>query len=211
MRAVLFDWDGTLVNSAEATFRCYQRMFSSQGIAFDAETFQRSYSPDWHQTYRAVGLPEDKWAAMDEVFTEEYVRENSQLLPGALDVLRRLGSLGVAQGVVTSGNRKRVLQELDRFEISPFFATVICHEDTPNKKPHPEPLLVALEELVVPHSAAVYVGDSPEDVEMARAAGVYSVGIPGGFPNHDALSAAEPDMLAPSLEKALAKLLDDAA
>jgi phosphoglycolate phosphatase len=59
---------------------------------------------------------------------------------------------------------------------------------------------------VAPGEAA-YVGDSPEDVKMAQAAGVRAVGVPGGFPNREALAAARPDLLAPSLEGALDLLL----
>jgi phosphoglycolate phosphatase-like HAD superfamily hydrolase len=56
---------------------------------------------------------------------------------------------------------------------------------------------------------AVYVGDSPEDVQMARAAGVTAVGIPGGFPNRDALAAARPDVLEASLTGALDQVLGE--
>jgi phosphoglycolate phosphatase-like HAD superfamily hydrolase len=55
------------------------------------------------------------------------------------------------------------------------------------------------------------VGDSPEDVAMAKAAGVRAVGIPGGFPNRAALAASAPDLLAPSLEAAVAALLGEPA
>ncbi len=54
---------------------------------------------------------------------------------------------------------------------------------------------------------AAYVGDSPEDVQMAHAAGVFAVGIPGGFPNRHALGCAAPELLAPSLEAAVSTLL----
>ena len=46
--AVLFDWDGTLVDSAEASYRCYVRLFDSYGIGFDRTRFERTYSPNWH-------------------------------------------------------------------------------------------------------------------------------------------------------------------
>ena len=85
---------------------------------------------------------------------------------------------------------------------------MVCGGETRERKPHPEPLLVALEKLGVPPEEAVYVGDSPEDVTMARAAGVFAVGIPGGFPNREALEASAPDLLSPSLEAALRELVD---
>ena len=51
LRAVLFDWDGTLSDSAEASFRCYARLFPEYGIPFARHDFQRTYSPDWYRTY----------------------------------------------------------------------------------------------------------------------------------------------------------------
>ena len=57
LRAVLFDWDGTLVNSAETSFRAYVGLFRELGIAFDREEYRRTYSPNWHRTYEALGLP----------------------------------------------------------------------------------------------------------------------------------------------------------
>jgi len=79
--------------------------------------------------------------------------------------------------------------------------------DTPNRKPHPEALLLALERMAVAPGRAAYVGDSPEDVEMARAAGVRAVGVPGGFPNREALAASRPDLLAPDVLSAVNALV----
>ena len=87
------------------------------------------------------------------------------------------------------------------------FATAVCGGETARRKPHPEPLLTALGKLAVPPAECAYVGDSPEDVAMARAAGALAVGIPGGFPNREALRAASPDLLFPSLDEAVEALL----
>lgn len=203
LRAVLFDWDGTLVDSASASFRAYVALFGSFGIRFGREQFERSYSPNWYVTYEAVGLPKDKWDEADERWLRLYALETSGLLPGARDALGRLRSRGLAQGLVSSGSRERVASDLVRLDVDAFFSVVVCGGDTENRKPHPEPLLVALERMRLVAAAAVYVGDSPEDVEMARAAGVFAVGIPGGFPNRATLAASAPDILSPSLEHAL--------
>jgi phosphoglycolate phosphatase-like HAD superfamily hydrolase len=84
---------------------------------------------------------------------------------------------------------------------------VVCSEDVTHRKPHPDALLTGLAKLEVAPAAAAYVGDAPEDVEMARAAGVLSVGVPGAFPNHDALIAARPDEFAESLMLAVRRLI----
>ena len=65
LTAVLFDWDGTLADSAEASFRCYVDLFASYNLPFDRDTFQRTYSPNWHRTYAAIGLPRESWDEAD--------------------------------------------------------------------------------------------------------------------------------------------------
>jgi len=209
-RAVLFDWDGTLVDSAEATFRSYVALFAEFGIDFDRTRFGLTYSPDWRRTYRAVGLAEDRWAEADKRWILHYTREKTGLLPGARPALERLNQAGLLLGLVTSGDRGRVTEELVELDVHRFFGAVVCGGDLPMKKPRPEPLLHALEHLRVIARDAAYVGDSPEDVQMTRAAGAFSVGIPGGFPNHDALAASAPDAQAETLEAAAALLLRQA-
>lgn len=207
MRAVFFDWDGTLVDSAEASFRTYCRVFSAHGVPFDREVFARSYSPDWYRTYEVVGLPREHWRQADELWLARYAEEEAKLLPGAQEALVSLASAGLAAALVTSGSRARIEKELAALGLSPYFATLVCSEDSPKRKPDPDPLRVGLSLLSVRPSDAACVGDSPEDVAMARAAGVFSVGIPGGFPNREALYGAGPDLLASSLADAVERLI----
>jgi phosphoglycolate phosphatase len=204
---VLFDWDGTLVDSAEASYRCYVRLFDSYGIGFDRARFESTYSPNWQRTYEAVGLARELWPEADQRWLEHYDRERSRLVPGAREALARLAGAGVAQGVVTSGDRSRVSRELAALEVEAYFKTVVYGGDTPTRKPHPEALLLALGRMAVAPERAAYVGDSPEDVEMARAAGVRAVGVPGGFPNREALAASRPDVLARDVTAAIDLLL----
>jgi HAD superfamily hydrolase (TIGR01549 family) len=206
LRAVLFDWDGTLLDSAESSYRCYVRLFGSFGMSFDRAAYERTYSPNWYRTYAAVGLPETAWAEADARWLGFYAEEASRLLPGAREALRAVAAHGLTIGLVTSGDRQRVARELVLHDLDRAFATVVCADDARMKKPHPEALLLALDRLGVESGGAVYVGDSPEDVEMARAARVRSVGVPGGFPNRDALEAARPDVWAESLGEAVAVL-----
>ena len=207
LAAVLFDWDGTLVDSAEVSYRCFLRLFESYGFGFDRAAFARTYSPNWILTYRAMALPERDWPEADARWVGYYQDERSFLLPGASEALTLLGERGKGRGLVTSGDRERVRGELQRFGLDGHFGAILCGQDVGNRKPHPEGLLRALDRMGVAPGEAAYVGDSPEDVEMARAAGVFSVGIPGGFPNREALVASKPDLLTASLSEAVAALL----
>jgi HAD superfamily hydrolase (TIGR01549 family) len=207
LRAVLFDWDGTLANTAEASYRCYEKLFGGYGITFDRDAFQRTYSPNWHLTYTALGLPTDRWAEADALWLTHYQGEHVALIEGAREALGRLKGARIPLGLVTSGDRVRVARELAELEMAPLFDVVVCAEDIVNRKPHPEALLLALDRLHVHPAAAAYVGDSPEDIAMAREAGVFAIGIPGGFPNREALLASRPDQVAQSVTDAVDALL----
>jgi phosphoglycolate phosphatase len=207
LRAVLFDWDGTLVDSAARTYHCYVRVFSAYGIDYDHEAFERTYSPDWYRTYEDVGLSREHWPEADARWISCYETETSRLLPGAREALERLAARGIALGLVSSGDGSRVRREIEALGLEGLFAAVVCGGETARRKPDPEPLLAALERLRVHPAESAYVGDSPEDVTMAKSAGAFAVGIPGGFPNREALAASRPDVLVPSLHEALAVLL----
>jgi len=209
-QAVLFDWDGTLVNTAEASYRCYEKLFGSYGIAFDRDAFRRTYSPNWHLTYSALGLAQERWAEADARWLGHYCEEEVVLIEGAREALLRVREAGVRAGLVTSGDRVRVSRELADLGVAALFEVLVCAEDTVQRKPHPEALLLALERMRVAPGQAVYIGDSPEDVQMAQAAGVRAVGIPGGFPNREALAAARPDLLEATLAGALDRVLGTA-
>lgn len=211
LRAAVYDWDGTLLDSAEASFRCYVKLFGSYGITFDRASFERTYSPDWYRTYRELGLPEASWSEANDRWLDLYRSETCPLLPGAAAALDALHQAGVAQGLVTSGSSARVEADLARLGLASRFDVVVAGGDVRHRKPHPEGLLIALDRLRVGPTEAAYVGDSPEDIEMAHAAGVFAVAVPGGFPNRAALLAARPQVAVRDVAEAAALLVALAA
>jgi HAD superfamily hydrolase (TIGR01509 family) len=182
-------------------------VFERFDVPFDRAAFERTYSPDWYRTYRTLGLDEGHWPEADRLWQSHYATDSAALLAGAREALDRLRDAGVTLALVTSGERQRVEREQAALGLAGAFATMVCGGETPHRKPHPQPLLVALGRLEVAAAESVYVGDSPEDVEMARAASVFTVGIPGGFPNREALARARPDLFAAGLEEAVDRLL----
>ena len=207
IRAALFDWDGTLADTAEATFRCYVRMFASFGIAFDRDAYIRSYSPNWYHTFQTLGIPEHRWPEADEAWLREFAVEKVELIDGARDLIHALDERGVSIGIVTSGTRSRVTREIEAHGLAPRMRECVFGSDVAEKKPHPAALSLCIERMSVDANEAVYVGDSPEDIHMAHAAGVYSIAVPGGYPNREALLAAKPDAVASSLAEVAQILL----
>ncbi len=130
--------------------------------------------------------------------------------PGVEESLARLREAGIKIAVVTSKRRHSVGLALDSFpklrEVVDLFVTM---EDTTEHKPRPEPLLKGLELLGnVPRENAAYVGDSPFDIEAAKAAGLASVGVSWGAFTEDSLRAAAPDHLVSDLDEAVDVLLE---
>ena len=182
-------------------------MFADFGIPFDRDTFARTYSPAWHHTYRCLNFPEDRWAEADQKWLDYFADETTTLIDGAREALERLAEHDVIRGIVTSGTRRRILGELVNLGIDHHFARVVCGDDGHRHKPDPEALAVCLDRLGIDAEDAAYVGDSAEDVMMARGAGVFSVGVRGNYPNHDGLVAASPDLMANSLAHAIEHLV----
>ncbi len=205
LRAILFDWDGTLLDSFHADSQAFLAMFREIGIAWGIEDLERHYSPDWYRMYRAARLPRARWEEADRIWGKHYRKQEPALLPGARRVLRALARR-YELGLVTTGDRSRVCRQLKRFRLTEMFAAQICGGDTRRRKPHPEPLLTALRQMRIEPEASVYVGDAPEDVEMARRAGVAAIAVLGAFPIEPRLRAAKPEFLLSSIEH-LPKLL----
>lgn len=198
VKGVLLDWDGTLLDSFDADTAAYLEMFRKLGIGWGIAELNRHYSPDWYRVYRAAGVRRERWEEADRVWRRAYEKHRPQLMAGARQVLWRLGGR-YRLGLVTSGNGKRVKRQLRRFGLTSLFDARVYHEDCRRRKPHPEPLLMALGKMELAAAAAVYVGDAPEDVEMARRAGVRAVGVLGPFPTEKRLRASRPDALLDSL------------
>ena len=197
---MLLDWDGTLLDSYAADSRAYLAMFREMRIDWGMAELERHYSPDWYQVYRAAGIPRPKWGRADRLWRTAYRAECPPLLPGARAVVRLLQRSFVL-GLVTSGDRTRVGRQLREFGLANYFAARVCSEDASRKKPHPAPLKLALERLEARPEECVYVGDAPEDVEMARRAGVRPIGVFGPFPTADRIRAAQPDLLLRSIRE----------
>src|SRR5713226_9822896 len=200
IEGVLFDWDGTLIDSYHADTSAYLAMFKEMGIAWGLQELEKNYSPNWYQVYRAAGLPRKRWEDADRVWRVHYAMHRPKLIAGARRVLARLGD-DHHLGLVTSGDRDRVTRQLREFRLTTFFAARVCSGDTPRKKPHPEPLRMALRQMKVDPSVCVYVGDAAQDVEMAQRAGVRAIGVLGPFPTEKSLRAARPEFLLESLDE----------
>ena len=200
LRAVIFDWDGTLLDSYHADSQAYLSMFRDLGIPWSMRELDHHYSPDWYNVYRAAGIPETRWMEADKLWRTYYSEHRPKLMEGAREVVEQIARRH-RLGLVTSGDRNRVESQLREFALLRKFRTRVCGGETERNKPDPSPLLAALEKMKVKAEECVYVGDTPEDLEMSRAAEVRAIAVLGPFPTEQRLRAAEPEFLLKRIEE----------
>ena len=196
---LLFDWDGTLADSAGLGLIAFQKTFADLEVVFPLEVYEATYSPNWYATYEALGLPEEKWRAADDLWLKHYGEQTAQLIEGAAQTLVDLKQKGYRLGVVSSGSESRVCREIEQGALGEVFEVVVCNEHIVNKKPHPEGLEIALRRLGCVSSKSCYVGDAPEDIQMGKQAGVFTVGVRSSYPSSARVLSTNPDLYLESL------------
>ena len=187
-RAVLFDFDDTLVDSLPARVAAMRQAFTAAQIASPtAEEFYRTvHGGDFIAAVSDLEQSLGKDLGLLEMYRQRYWNKEPgeiRLHPGVRDLLERLSSQGTLLAVVTSKGRAVPVvngrgggasYEMRELQIDHFFRALIGLEDVTRLKPDPEGILMALDRLGVEPSNALYVGDAPADMAAATAAGVRS-------------------------------------
>jgi phosphoglycolate phosphatase len=195
VKLFVFDWDGTLQDSAEGTLRAYETIFDEAGIPLQRADFLATYSPDWYRTYEALGLPREKFEWADGRWLELFSQFPRQLLPRVSETLRALREKGYQVALLTAAAASRLHRELEEYKIGGLFHHVRTMDQYSVRKPDPRALLSLLVESETAPHEAIYVGDAVEDIQMGRGAGTYTLAVPSAFVSKDTLITAQPDFL----------------
>jgi HAD superfamily hydrolase (TIGR01549 family) len=202
MQAILFDWDGTLVDSLGAFHRANATVMASFGLPFDEVLYRRHYVPDWRLMYLRLGVPGDRLDEANELWHATFATDADVIaFEGVAAALGRLRDAGQELGLVTAGDRAIVVPQLERTGLAELLPTRVFGDDLPVHKPDPAPLRKALEllDLADRPDEVAYVGDARTDMEMARAVGVRPVGIVSVIGDPGELRAAGADEVASSV------------
>ncbi|HGL4482768.1 TPA: phosphoglycolate phosphatase [Klebsiella oxytoca] len=223
IRAVAFDLDGTLVDSApgltaavdnalyalELPMAGEERVVTWIGNGADV-LIQRALT--WARQERATlraaqGKPSvdhddipqaEQQAILRKLFDRYYgevAEEGSFLFPAVADTLGALHAKGLPLALVTNKPTPFVAPILSSLDIAKYFTVVIGGDDVKNKKPHPEPLLMVAEKLGLAPAELLFVGDSRNDIQAAKAAGCCSIGLTYGYNYGEPISLSEPDYI----------------
>ena len=212
MDAIVFDWDGTLMDSLAAVFDANAKVLAEFGVPFDEARYRAAYTPDWRVMYERLGVPLATMEAAGDRWLELYAdTDDAQLLPGAAEALRRLADAGFVLGLVTAGDQVVVEAQMERLGVGGLLPIRVYGSDDVAAKPHPDPLLRALRQLERTDRAhlARYVGDVPDDMRMARAVGALGIGVESAIGVREELLAAGATAVFPSVSTFVDRLLDD--
>lgn len=206
-RAVLWDVDGTLVDSSEYHWRSWRDALAAESFTLTRERFAASFgqrNDEILRDYFGADFPAAEVERVGGAKETEYrrlVRESGvELLPGVRRWLERLRRDGWLQAVASSAPRANLDAILAALRIEEFFRAVVSAEDVTRGKPDPQVFLTAAERLGVAPGSCVVVEDAPAGTEAARRAGMRAVGV---LTSHTSIEA---DLVARRLDE----LPDDA-
>jgi HAD superfamily hydrolase (TIGR01509 family) len=195
-RAVLFDVDGTLVNSLDGYRLAASRAVQPYGWSVSREAVRQSLNTgeqfwdlvvpvEFHNDVDLIArLRRDTMSHWPAVLDESVV-----LYPGIGTMLARLRSAGVRLGICTA-SRGESFRPLERAGLMDCFEEIVTARDVTSRKPHPEGLLLCMARMGIRPEETVYVGDSVADVQASHAAGMYAIGVLTGAADSSLLSGA---------------------
>jgi pyrophosphatase PpaX len=194
---VLFDLDGTLIDSVRLILDSYHHTLAAHGLEpmSDAHWLAGLGTPLRVQ-FRNWSDDPVRLEAMIETYREYNLTHHDAMVtayPGAVEMVRAIRGAGYRTGLVTSKNRPGALRGLRLVGLEDAMELIIGPDEVTHPKPHPEPILKALGALGEPAAATIYVGDSVHDMESGRAAGVRTAAVLWGPFEREDLARTEPD------------------
>jgi 2-phosphoglycolate phosphatase len=198
LKAVVFDFDGTLVDSYQAITASVNHVRATHHLPPLTEPEVRrcvGRGPAYLLKHTVGSTDLDKDMALYRAHHPSVLRSGTHLLPGVSETLDILKRSGLRLAVCSNKPRDFTRELLEALRLTSWIEVVIGPEDAARIKPAPDMLLAALQRLKVAPAEALYVGDMVVDLETARAAGVAVWVIPTGSDERSTLQAATPDRL----------------
>jgi HAD superfamily hydrolase (TIGR01509 family) len=201
VRAVIFDVDGTLVDSLTAFRIVAERAAARHGLAISERAVRRALNTN--QPFWDLVLPAEEPNRLEVIHRlkeqasrdwPDVLRRHGRVVPGLHVTLQTLRSRGARLGIMT-GSHGGSLEPLRQDSLLDFFESIVTGQDVERPKPDPQGLLKCAAVLGVESDEAVYVGDTPLDVLAGKAAGMFSVAVLSGAGDSALLSASGPDRI----------------
>lgn len=198
MECVLFDLDGTIVNTNELIINSFMHALKDnnlppltreQMIPHMGTTLH--YQLSTFSGLEDISVLERSYRSYNNAHHDKLVRA----FPQVNETMEELRRRGIRMGVVTTKIRPSTFKTLEKFDLLKYMDTIVTVNDVTYPKPHPEPVLTAVANLGVDPARTLMVGDSAVDIQSAKAAGVRVAGVAWSLKGEDVLRTYEPDYI----------------
>jgi phosphoglycolate phosphatase len=202
---LIFDWDGTLMNSAGHIVDSIQKACADLGIPVPSDRECRQIiGLGLTQALQTLlpNLAEEDYPRLVERYRHHYLGRDAEipLFEGVYEGLRELHQAGFVLAVATGKSMIGLQRAMEYHDLGEFFSSTRCADQT-HSKPHPAMVLEILDELMMQPSQAIVIGDTSHDMLMAQNAGVDRLAVSYGAHEHDDLLAHDPVALLHSFEE----------
>lgn len=207
LKAVLFDLDGTLLDSIPLIRRCFERVFAEFEIPWGDGAVMKTVGLPLGQVAETYAPGQaDRFLKSYTEFYRDHQQSMIDLFPGTKETLASLEGAGYRLALVTSKRREPAISNLAITGLDRYLQHVVTVEDTSRPKPYPDCLLRGLELLAAEPEEAIYVGDSWFDVQTGKNAGVATAGVTWGIASREELDPYQPDLIADDWSQLLSAL-----
>jgi phosphoglycolate phosphatase len=202
---LVFDWDGTLMDSTAAIAESLQAACAELGVTVPGNERARhviGLGLSDALAHAVPDLPPGEYPRLLELYRRHFLLRDSgtTLFPGAADMIRELHNRGFLLAVATGKSRRGLDRALSETGLASFFHTTRC-ADEGFPKPHPDMLETVMDTLAAERESTLMIGDTTHDLEMARAAGVAAVAVTYGAHDREALAACAPVVLIDEIQR----------
>ncbi|EJW89529.1 HAD-superfamily hydrolase, subfamily IA, variant 3 [gut metagenome] len=181
IKALITDFDGTLVDTFEANLRAYQQAFASQGLSLSPEKYRECFGYRFERFMTEVGVCDETVAhAIKEAKKEYYPRYFDYLKPNKalIDLMASLKAMGVKTAIASTARKENLMNAVNHLGIADHFDLIFAGVDVKQGKPSPEIYLKAMETLGVAPEETLIFEDSPVGIEAAQASGAQYMIVP---------------------------------
>lgn len=214
LKAVIFDHDGTLVDSEKTHFGIWREVLSGFGVDFPEEVYARGYSgfPTRHNartlvdTYQLDIDPEALFRLKEQKVNALLAHESFNLMPGVKEAINACRQMDLSLAIASGARRNEVANTLKIHGFTGLFDAIACSEDVAHPKPAPDVYLLALNELGLAVEQCIAVEDSYSGLQSAKAAGLRCIVVPNVYSaSHDFSDA---DVIVEGLTGAIAAIAE---
>lgn len=207
IKSVIFDLDGTLIDSVPAYFRLTETILKHIGLPPAPESAMTNVMVEGMQAVEEMIPPEmqdrkkeliDKFIIEGRKALRNMFANEVEPIPGIEELFSAITNRNIPIGLVTSTHRRFIdlkLIPLERIGLKEAIDAVIAIEDAPRKKPAPDPLIACARQIGVPIGQCVYIGDNRIDIQAGNAAGMKTIGVLTGLDNRETLQKESPTMI----------------